>query len=90
MEFLVVPLIFGIALFLLSIGKFFGKKQGVQHSCSANKNIDGTSCGTCSKEDVKLNKAKYDPDFGNVAKLSYPRLEKRFLDKYDFNPDRFN
>lgn len=90
MEFLVVPLIFGIALFLLSIGKFFGKKQGVQHSCSSKKNIEGASCGACSTEDIKFYKSEDDPGFKNVAKLGYPRRDKRFVDKHDFKPDRFN
>lgn len=89
MEFLIVPLFFGVALLLLSIGKFFGKKHGVQHSCSANKEI-GVSCGSCSNEDLKFYKSKDDPGFGNVAKLGYPRREKRFVDKHDFKPERFN
>jgi hypothetical protein len=90
MEFIIVPLFFGVALFLLSVGKFFGKKQGVQHSCSSKKNIEGASCGACSDEDLKFYKSKDDPGFGNVAKLGYPRRNKRFVDKHDFKPERFN
>ena len=76
-------------MLLLSVGKFFGKKHGVQHSCSA-KEIDGTSCGACSDEDLKFYKSKDDPGFINVAKLGYPRRNKRFIAKHDFKPERFN
>ena len=90
MKFIVVPIFFGIALLLLSIGKFFGKKQGVQHSCSSTKNIDSASCGACGDEDLKFYKSKDDPGLGNVAKLGYPRRNKRFVAKHDFKPERFN
>ena len=90
MEFIIVPLFFGIALFLLSIGKFFGKKHSIQHSCSANKTIDGASCGACSNDNIKFYKSKDDHGFGNVAKLGYPGRNKRFIDKHDFKPERFN
>lgn len=92
MEFLFVPVVFGFALLLLSLGKFMGKKQDVGTSCSASKNLDGehTSCGACSNEDLKFYKSKDDPGFSNVAKLGYPRRNKRFVDKHDFKPERFN
>jgi len=92
MEFLIVPVIFGLALFLLSLGKFMGKKQGVHTSCNANKNLEGedASCGACADEDLKFYKSKDDPGFSNVAKLGYPRRNKRFVDKHDFKPERFN
>jgi len=90
MEFLIVPLFFGIALLMLSLGKFFGKKQGVRHSCSASRHIEDASCGACSDEHIRFYKSKDDPGFENVAKLGYPRREKRFVGKHDFKPERFN
>jgi hypothetical protein len=92
MEFLIVPLFFGVALLMLSIGKFFGEKRGINTSCNSGKNIDkvDASCGACSNEDLKFYKSKDDPGFENVAKLGYPRRNKRFVAKHDFKPDRFN
>lgn len=95
MEFLIVPLIFGVAFFLLGIGKFIGGKD-LGTSCSTSKNLaehhghDDASCGACSNEDVKFYISKDDPGFEKVASLGYPNREKRFIDKLDFKPDRFN
>jgi hypothetical protein len=94
MEFLIVPFIFGIALALLGIGKFIGNKD-LGTSCSAGKALadkghDEASCGACSNEDVRFYLNKEDPGFDKVASLGYPNRKKRFIDKLDFNPDRFN
>ncbi|MBD3223933.1 MAG: hypothetical protein GF313_04340 [Caldithrix sp.] len=92
MEFLFVPIIFGSALVLLSIGRFIGKKHEIHTSCSAGRNINGVdaSCGACSNEDIKFYKSKNDPGFENVAKLGNPTRNKRFIDKLHFRPERFN
>ena len=94
MEFLIVPLIFGAALALLGIGKFIGGKE-LGTSCSSSKALadkghDEASCGACSNEDVKFFLNKEDAGFDKVASLGYPNRKKRFIDKLDFNPDRFN
>ena len=93
MEFLLVPIIFAGALILLGIGKIFGDKQ-LQNSCAAGKHVhagdhDDASCG-CSNEDVKFYLSKEDPGLDKVASLGYPNRKKRFIDKLDFKPDRFN
>lgn len=91
MEFIIVPLIFGSALALLSLGKFIGKKEGIHTSCRAGHNIEGAdSCGACSNEDIKFYKSKDDPGFENVAKLGNPNRNKRFIDQLHFRPERFN
>lgn len=90
MEFLIVPLFFGAALLLLSIGKFFGKKQGIHRCCGTGKHIEGASCGACSNEDININKTKDASGLSNVARLGYPRREKRFVNQHDFKPERFN
>ena len=94
MEFLIVPLIFGAAVVLLAIGKFVGGKE-LGSSCSstkalADKGHDEAACGACTNEDVKFYLDKNDPGFDKVAQLGYPNRKKRFIDKLDFNPDRFN
>ncbi len=93
MEFLLVPLIFGTAFVLLSIGKIITGKQ-ISGSCSAGASLkehghEDASCGSCSNEDVKFYLSKDDPGFDKVASLGYPNREKRFIDKLDFKPDRF-
>lgn len=93
MEFLLVPFIFGIAFALLGIGKFIGDKN-LSSSCSSSKALaekgHSDACGACSNEDVKFYLDKNDPGFDKVASLGYPNRDKRFIDKLDFKPDRFN
>lgn len=93
MEFLIVPVIFGIAFALLGIGKFMGGKD-LGSSCSSSKALaekgHTDACGACANEDVKFYLDKEDPGFNNVARLGYPNRKKRFIDKLDFKPDRFN
>ena len=94
MEFLIVPLIFGAAVLLLGFGKFIGGKE-LGNSCSSSKHLaakghDDASCGACTNEDVKFYLSKDDPGFEKVASLGYPNRKKRFIDKLDFKPDRFN
>ena len=86
MEFLIVPIIFGIAFALLGIGQFFGKKQKL-HSCSGDD--DGEGCSTCANPDVEFYQSEDDPGFKNVAELSNPNRKNRFIDKLDFKPERF-
>ncbi|KAA3612999.1 MAG: hypothetical protein D8M58_11860 [Calditrichaeota bacterium] len=92
MEFIIVPLIFGVALFLLGVGKFIGGKS-LSASCSSTDHIPGLAhdeenCG-CKKDDVNFYIDKEDPGFDRVAQLGYPNRKKRFIDKLDFKPDRF-
>ncbi len=93
MEFLLVPLVFGTAFVLLSIGKIINGKQ-ISGSCQAGATLkehghDDASCGACDNEDVKFYLDKDDPGFDKVASLGYPNREKRFIDKLDFKPLRF-
>ncbi len=86
MEFLLVPIIFALALIMLSIGKLLGKDKEL-HSC---KGGDGDSeCTTCANPDMDFNNSKDDPGFSNVAKLGDPNRKTRFIDKLDFKPERF-
>ena len=92
MEFLIVPFIFGAAFLLLGIGKFIGNKN-LSTSCSSTEHIPGLdhdeeSCG-CKQDDVNFYIDKADPGFDRVAQLGYPNRKNRFIDKLDFNPDRF-
>ncbi len=93
MEFLIVPVLFGGAIFLLGIGKFIGGKD-LNSSCSSGDHLKDyghadASCGACDNEDVKFYISKEDPGFDRVASLGYPNRDKRFIDKLDFKPDRF-
>jgi hypothetical protein len=84
MEFIIVPIIFGLAIILLSIGKLLGRK-GIQEGCKAGEeieNVDG--CGSCS-----IGVEKYmvdDSGLNKVAQLGNPNRDKRFIDKLDFKP----
>ncbi|MGD9899643.1 MAG: hypothetical protein AB7T22_11025 [Calditrichaceae bacterium] len=90
MEFLLVPIIFAVALLLLSLGKLMGGKE-VHTSCSAGSHIEGVdACGSCDTESVKFYTSEKDPGFENVAKLGNPNRKTRFIDKLDFKPERFN
>ncbi len=86
MEFLIVPVIFGLAFALLAIGQFFGKKQQL-HSCSSDH--EGEGCSTCANPDVEFYQSEDDPGFKNVAQLGNPNRKNRFIDKLDFKPERF-
>jgi len=91
MEFLLVPVLFGLALLLLSIGKLFGRK-GVHGSCKAGEDIDGVdSCEVCGHDnnELKLPIGKDEDGMENVAKLSNPNRHRPFSDKFDFRPERF-
>lgn len=93
MEFLFVPIIFGIAFFFLGIGKFIAGND-LSTSCSSSKHLakhghDSECHGGCDNEDVKFYIDKEDPGFEKVATLGYPNREKRFIDKLDFKPERF-
>ena len=86
MEFLLVPIVFGIAFLLLALGQFFGKKQKL-HSCSSGK--EDENCASCSSTDMEFYQSKDDPGFKNVAELGNPNRKTRFIDKLDFKPERF-
>ena len=91
MEFLLVPVLFGLALLLLGIGKLFGRK-GVNSSCHAGDDIDGVdSCETCAHDnnELKLPIGKDEDGLENVAKLGNPKRHRPFSDKFDFRPERF-
>jgi hypothetical protein len=93
MEFLIVPFIFGTALLLLSVGKFFGKKEGVQMSCSASKKIHSgpaESCATCACEEAKFKSVSDEEGFSDVARLGYPNRKSRFLNVDKLRRDGFN
>lgn len=91
MEFLLVPLLFSAALFLLSIGKVFGGKE-IHGSCKTHNTVNGVnmSCGACSTKDSKLIPADDHAGLQNVAKLGYPSRKRQFYAKADFKPERFN
>ncbi len=91
MEFLIVPLIFATALFLLSIGQVFGGKQ-IHGSCKSHNTINGVnvSCGACSRKDARLIPSDDNAGLQNIAKLGYPSRKRPFLEKVDFKPERFN
>ena len=85
MEFLLVPLIIGLALVLLSVGKIFGRENEL-HSCKGEEEDDCLSCATSDKQEIL---SPDDPGFKNVAKLGNPNRKNRFIDKLDFRPERF-
>jgi hypothetical protein len=90
MEFLIVPILFGIALILLSIGKLFGR-PGIKEGCKPGHNLNEVgSCGACSPNDLKLPLDKDDAGLENVAKLGNPNRNRRFSAKFDFRPERMN
>lgn len=87
-EFIIVPVIFGIALLLLSLGKLLGKEQEF-HSCGTG--ADSEECATCAVPDME-NAAKFKDESGltNVAQLGNPNRKNRFIDRLDFRPDKLN
>ncbi len=88
MELLLVPVIFGAALLLLSLGRLLGHKQ-IESTCSAGSKIDGVdSCASCSTktDDVLQDEA----GLKNVAELGNPNRKHIFIDKLDFKPERLN
>ncbi|MBN2426025.1 MAG: hypothetical protein JXR46_06610 [Calditrichaceae bacterium] len=90
MEFLIVPILFGLALFMLSIGKLFGR-HGIKEKCKhGHGGHKEGSCGASSPNDLKLPLGKKDDGMENVAKLGNPQRNRRFSDKFDFRPERLN
>ena len=87
-EFIIVPLLFGLAMLLLSLGKIFDNEKEL-HSCKGGSEAD-SACGSCISDEFKTYKDKTDPGFENVAKLGNPNRNRRFIDKIDFKPERFN
>ena len=85
MEFLFVPLIIGLAMVFLAIGKILGKDKEL-HSCKSGAEDDCINCSTTDNEQIL---APDDPGFKNVAKLGNPNRKNRFIDKLDFRPERF-
>lgn len=93
MEFLIVPFIFGTALLLLSVGKFFGKKEGVQMSCSASKKIHSgpaQSCVTCACEAARYQPINDEEGLTEIARLGYPNRKSRFINMDKLRKDGFN
>ncbi len=84
MEFLLVPIVLGMAFALLALGQFFGKKKQKLGGCSGEDD-----CSTCSNDDLEFYQSDEDPGFKNVAELGNPNRKKRFIDKLDFKPERF-
>lgn len=91
MEFLFVPIIFAIALLLLSLGKLFGGKE-IHGSCKGRKSAHGEdlSCGACSGKDKKISQADDKAGLQNIAKLGYPSRKQPYNEKADFKPEQFN
>ena len=86
MQFILVPIIFGLAFLLLGLGKLLGRKDSL-HSCSSDG--DGEECSTCASFDVEFYQSKDDPGFTNVAQLGNPNRKNRFVEELDFKPERF-
>ena len=85
MEFLLVPLIIGLTLILLSIGKILGKETDL-HSCKGEGDEDCQNCAAPDKEEIL---SPDDPGFKNVAELGNPNRKQRFIDRLGFRPERF-
>ena len=84
MEFILVPVIFAIALLLLSLGKLLGKDQEF-HTCSS----EGEDCETCATNDLDIGFHSIDEaGLSNVAQLGNPNRKNRFIDTLDFRPDK--
>ncbi len=86
MQFILVPVIFGLAFLLLALGKLLGRKDNL-HSCSSG--TDGEGCATCASADMEFYQSKDDPGFANVAQLGNPNRKNRFVEELDFKPERF-
>jgi len=86
MQFILVPIIFALAILLLSLGKLLGRKDSL-HSCSGGE--DGDECTTCASVDIGFYQSKDDPGFSNVAQLGNPNRKNRFIEELDFKPERF-
>lgn len=86
-EFLIVPIVFGLAFMLLALNKLIGRDKEL-HTCSTGSKQGG--CATCAGDEFKTFKDKSDPGFENVAKLGNPNRRRPFSDKFDFRPERYN
>lgn len=84
-QFIIVPIIFGIALLLLSLGKLLGSKHEIHTSCSGEED-----CDTCAVSEMEKEAGINDPaGLGNVAQLGNPNRKNRFIDQLDFRPEKF-
>ena len=86
MEFILVLVIFSVAILLLSLGRLLGSKHDL-HGCKGGEGDQG--CATCSSPEMDFYKSNDDPGFKNVAQLGNPNRKNRFIDKLDFKPERF-
>jgi len=85
-QFIIVPIVFGIALLLLSLGKLLGSKHEVHTSCSTEDD-----CDTCAVSEMEKESGIDDPaGLTNVAQLGNPNRKNRFIEQLDFHPDKLD
>lgn len=87
MEFIIVPVLFAIALGLLSLGKILGKDTEL-HTCKGGGEAE--SCGSCTCDTKMTQPADENAALKDIARMDDPNREKRYTSRLNVNPERLN
>ena len=84
MEIILALAVFGLSLFLLSIGVIFGKKHLHAGSCGSNVIVNGESlsCGACPSKSAEICPGGDKEGYATLAQLGNPKRKRIYRDAH--------